>query len=37
MSLDETPVIFATEKVRRPHGRYTLRQSIRVLDRCPPN
>jgi hypothetical protein len=29
--------IFATEKKRRPRGRYTLRQGIRVLDRWPPH
>jgi hypothetical protein len=28
--------VFATEKKRRPRGRYTLRQNIRVLDRWPP-
>ena len=28
--------IFATEKTRRPRGRYTLRQGIRVLERWPP-
>jgi hypothetical protein len=28
--------IFAAEKTRRPRGRYTLRQGIRVLDRWPP-
>ena len=28
--------IFVTEKTRRPRGRYTLRQGIRVLDRWPP-
>jgi len=27
--------VFATEKKRRPRGRYTLRQGIRVLDRWP--
>jgi hypothetical protein len=29
--------IFAAEKKRRPRGRYTLRQNIRVLERWPPN
>ncbi len=29
--------VFATEKKRRPRGRYTLRQGIRVLDRWPPH
>ena len=29
--------IFATEKTRRPRGRYALRQGIRVLDRWPPH
>jgi hypothetical protein len=29
--------IFASEKNRRPRGRYTLRQGIRVLERWPPN
>ena len=29
--------IFATEKNRRPRGRYTLRQGIRVLERWPPH
>jgi hypothetical protein len=29
--------VFATEKKRRPRGRYTLRQGIRVLDRWPPD
>jgi MoaA/NifB/PqqE/SkfB family radical SAM enzyme len=29
--------IFAVEKARRPRGRYTLRQNIRVLDRWPPH
>jgi hypothetical protein len=28
--------VFATEKKRRPRGRYTLRQGIRVLERWPP-
>jgi hypothetical protein len=29
--------VFATEKKRRPRGRYTLRQGIRVLDHWPPH
>jgi hypothetical protein len=29
--------VFATEKKRRPRGRYLLRQNIRVLDRWPPH
>jgi hypothetical protein len=29
--------IFASEKNRRPRGRYTLRQGIRVLERWPPH
>src|SRR5690348_6773714 len=29
--------VFATEKKRRPRGRYTLRHGIRVLERWPPN
>jgi hypothetical protein len=29
--------VFATEKKRRPRGRYTLRQNIRVLERWPPD
>jgi hypothetical protein len=29
--------IFAVEKKRRPRGRYTPRQGIRVLDRWPPD
>lgn len=29
--------VFATEKKRRPRGRYTLRQGIRVLERWPPH
>ena len=28
--------IFASERNRRPRGRYTLRQGIRVLERWPP-
>ena len=28
--------IFASEKNRRPRGRYTLRQGLRVLERWPP-
>jgi len=34
--LTRARVIFAAEKKRRPRGRYTLRQGIRVLDRWPP-
>jgi hypothetical protein len=29
--------VFATEKKRRPRGRYTRRQNIRVLKRWPPH
>jgi hypothetical protein len=29
--------IFAAEKTRRPRGRYTLRQNIRILERWPPH
>jgi hypothetical protein len=29
--------VFAAEKKRRPRGRYTLRQGIRVLQRWPPH
>jgi hypothetical protein len=29
--------VFATEKKRRPRGRHTLRQGIRMLDRWPPH
>jgi hypothetical protein len=35
--LTRARAIFAAEKKRRPRGRYTLRQGIRVLDRWPPN
>lgn len=35
--LTRARAIFATEKNRRPRGRYTLRQGIRVLDRWPPH
>jgi hypothetical protein len=35
--LSRARAIFAAEKVRRPRGRYTLRQNIRVLDRWPPH
>ncbi len=34
--LSKARAIFAAEKARRPRGRYTLRQNIRVLDRWPP-
>jgi hypothetical protein len=34
--LSRAKAIFAAEKKRRPRGRYTLRQGIRVLDRWPP-
>jgi hypothetical protein len=34
---DEPGRFFATWKARRPRGRYTLRQNIRVLDRWPPD
>ena len=35
--LSRTRAVFAAEKARRPRGRYTLRQSFRVLDRWPPD
>ena len=35
--LTRARALFATEKKRRPRGRYTLRQGIRVLERWPPN
>jgi hypothetical protein len=35
--LSKAKAIFTAEKSRRPHGRYTLRQGIRVLDRWPPD
>ena len=35
--LTKARAIFAAEKTRRPRGRYTLRQGIRVLDRWPPD
>jgi hypothetical protein len=34
--LSRARAIFAAEKARRPRGRYTLRQGIRVLERWPP-
>ena len=34
--LSRARAIFATEKARRPHGRHTLRQGIRLLERWPP-
>jgi hypothetical protein len=34
--LTRARAIFAAEKKRRPRGRYTLRQNIRVVDRWPP-
>ena len=35
--LSKARAIFAAWKARRPRGRYTLRQNIRVLDRWPPD
>jgi hypothetical protein len=35
--LRRAQAVFATEKKRRPRGRYLLRQNIRVLDRWPPH
>jgi hypothetical protein len=35
--LTQAREIFAAEKKRRPRGRYTLRQNIRVLERWPPD
>ena len=35
--LTRARAIFAAEKERRPRGRYTIRQGIRVLDRWPPD
>ena len=35
--LGRAQAVFASEKKRRPRGRYTLRQNIRVLDRWPPH
>jgi hypothetical protein len=35
--LSKARAIFAALKARRPHGRYTLRQNVRVLDRWPPD
>jgi hypothetical protein len=34
--LTRATAIFDTEKSRRPRGRYTVRQGIRVLRRWPP-
>jgi hypothetical protein len=34
--LSRAQALFATESRRRPRGRYTLRQGIRVLQRWPP-
>jgi hypothetical protein len=34
--LSRAKEVFAAEKKRRPRGRYTLRQRIRVLERWPP-
>jgi hypothetical protein len=34
--LGRAQAIFASETKRRPRGRYTLRQGIRVLQRWPP-
>jgi hypothetical protein len=35
--LSRARAVFSGEKSRRPRGRYTLRQNIRVLDRWPPH
>lgn len=35
--LSRARAIFVAERKRRPRGRYTLRQSIRVLERWPPH
>ena len=35
--LSRARAVFASEKKRRPRGRYTLRQNIRVLERWPPH
>jgi hypothetical protein len=35
--LGRAQVVFASETKRRPRGRYTLRQNIRVLQRWPPD
>lgn len=35
--LTRARAVFAAEKARRPRGRYTLRQNIRVLERWPPD
>jgi hypothetical protein len=34
--LGRAQVVFASETKRRPRGRYTLRQNVRVLKRWPP-
>src|SRR6476661_10876427 len=34
--LECAKAIFASEKNRRPRGRYTFRQGLRVLERWPP-
>src|ERR1700722_6610159 len=34
--LSRARTVFASETKRRPRGRYTLRQGIRVLERWPP-
>jgi hypothetical protein len=34
--LGRAKAVFAGETKRRPRGRYTLRQNIRVLERWPP-
>jgi hypothetical protein len=34
--LSRAQTVFAAESRRRPRGRYTLRQGIRVLQRWPP-
>jgi hypothetical protein len=35
--LSRAQAIFASETMRRPRGRYTLPQDVRVLDRWPPD
>ena len=35
--LSRADEVFATGKKRRPRGRYTQRQGIRVLNRWPPD
>jgi hypothetical protein len=35
--LSRAQAVFASETNRRPRGRYTLRQGIRVLQRWPPD